>query len=126
MLSQQDNMASKIPDDFAERVRHRTAEIRRAIAAHDAVLSGTLQTRTKRCGQARCACQEDPAARHGPYHEWTRRRDGRQVNTKLDAEEAAIVASAIEDYRAVQGLLARWEREVEAELLDENRRKSCK
>jgi len=119
-------MASRKPNDFHARVRRRTAQIRRAIAAHDAVLSGTLQTRTKRCGQARCACQDDPDARHGPYHEWIRRRDGGQVNTKLDAQEAEIVAAAIESYREVQGLLARWEREVEAELLREERRKRSK
>ena len=116
-------MANKKQDDFQARVRSRTAQIRRAIAAHDAVLSGTLQTRKKRCGQARCACQHDPDARHGPYHEWIRQRDGGQVNTKLDAEEAEIVAAAIERYREVQGLLARWEREVEAELLGAHRRK---
>jgi hypothetical protein len=117
-------MASRKRSQVEKAVHRRTASIRREIAAKDLLLSGNLQTRTKTCGQARCACHEDPAARHGPYHEWTRRRDGRLVSTTLDAEQAPLVVAAIENHRDVEALLARWEREVEAEILALRRRKS--
>ena len=32
---------------------------------------GTVLKRMMKCGKAACACQNDPAKRHGPYFEWT-------------------------------------------------------
>ena len=29
---------------------------------------GTVNERRMKCGQANCACQRDPKARHGPYY----------------------------------------------------------
>jgi hypothetical protein len=117
-------MASRKHSQIRTAVRRRTAKIRSDIAAKDLVLTGTVQTRTKACGQQRCACHEDAASRHGPYHEWTRRRNGRLVSTTLDADEANIVAGAIESYREIEALLARWEAEVEDEIMSRRTRKS--
>jgi hypothetical protein len=117
-------MAKKKASNIRQAVRGATRQIRRTIAGKDLLLSGNLQTRTKTCGQERCACRLDPEARHGPYHEWTRRRAGRLVSTSLSAEEARVVARAIETYREVEALLALWERKVEQVLLGEKEPKS--
>lgn len=116
-------MARKKPTDTRKAVRRRTRALRKSLAAVDLLLSGTLHTRTKTCGQDACACMQDPVARHGPYHEWSRRRQGRLLHTTLGPEEAALVKEAIGNYRALQGLLARWEAETEDEILKRIRRK---
>ena len=38
--------------------------------------SGTLLKRMKVCGNPRCHCASDPAARHGPYFEWSYLKGG--------------------------------------------------
>ena len=99
------------------RIRQRTVALRRELAALDFVATGTLHTRTKICGKPNCACASDPAARHGPYHEWVYREAGRQVCRMLSVEQAERVSDAIANYREVKELLARWQRETAAEIL---------
>ena len=89
----------------------------------DYVASGTLHSRTKVCGRSNCRCADDPSARHGPYHEWSRRTGGRLVHHVITAQQAennvvrvtyqALAAVEIERGNhegAVQTLLVAWER----------------
>jgi hypothetical protein len=98
-------------------MRQRTKDLRRAISDMDYVASGTLHTRTKVCGRNNCRCADDPDARHGPYYEWSRRQDGRLVHSVISKQQAAFIVRAIENHRAIQRLLALWERETAADLL---------
>ncbi len=103
------------------RLRQRTQALRQAIRAMDFVVSGTLHTRMKVCGRKNCRCAVDPNARHGPYHEWSRRQNQRLLHSIITEEQAKLFAEAIANYRKIQQLLALWERETAAELLDPNR-----
>lgn len=100
------------------RLRQRTRELRRAIAALDFVASGTLHVRTKVCGRPNCHCAKDPNARHGPYHEWSRRQDGRLVHRVIPESLAPQVQQALHNHRRIQALLAEWEQETVKELLE--------
>ena len=100
------------------RIRQRTRALRRAISAMDYVASGTLHSRTKVCGRSNCRCADDPNARHGPYHEWSRRSGGRLVHRVITAQQAESIARAIENHRELQELVARWEEETASEVLD--------
>lgn len=101
----------------AKRLRQRTAPLRRQISAMDYACSGTLHSRTKVCGQATCRCAVDATARHGPYHEWRRRKDGRLVHSVLAAEQVEVVERAIANRREIDRLLAAWEEESALEIL---------
>ena len=99
-------------------MRERTRALRRAINAIDFVASGTVHQRTKVCGRKNCRCAVDPAARHGPYYEWSRRQDGRLLHSVITPEQAALFTRAIQNYREIQQLLVRWERETAKEVLN--------
>lgn len=99
------------------RLRQRTAKLRRQISAMDYACSGTLHSRTKSCGQATCRCATDPAARHGPYHEWSRRKDGRLVHSVLAPDQVSLIQRAIANRREIGRLLASWENESTLEIL---------
>jgi hypothetical protein len=109
------------PDSSA--ARHRIEGIRHRIDGFELVCSGTLIERTKTCGKPNCRCATDPKARHGPYHEWNRRLEGRLVHTILTPEQARRMKEAIENYRKIQALLKQWERESTAIILSERKRK---
>ena len=100
------------------RIRTHTQELRRAISRMDFVASGTIHKRTKVCGHPNCRCASDPAARHGPYYEWSRRQDGRLVHSVITAEQAELFTRAIQNYREIQQLLRHWERETAKEVLN--------
>lgn len=100
------------------RIRQRTKELRRAITRMDYMASGHLHLRTKICGRPNCSCAHDPDARHGPYHEWSRRQDGRQLNSSITPQQAKLFTRAIANYREILTLLKLWERETAAEILN--------
>lgn len=105
-------MAARNPQRTIDAARWRIATLREDLARFDYVCSGTLLRRMMKCGKATCRCQDDPAARHGPYYDWTRRVQGRFVHKMLSPEQADTVRKAIENYRAILGLLRAWERET--------------
>jgi hypothetical protein len=49
----------------------------RTLSAMEYLSSGTLLKRMKVCGNPRCHCAIDPAARHGPYFEWSYLKAGK-------------------------------------------------
>ena len=100
------------------RVRQRTKQLRRTINAMDYVASGTLHIRTKVCGRKNCRCAREPDARHGPYHEWSRRQDGQLLHSIVSPEQAQILVLAIDNHKQILALLALWQRETVKEVLD--------
>lgn len=108
----------------ARLLRQRTEKLRRRISAMDYACSGTLHSRTKVCGQPACRCANDPDARHGPYHEWSRRKEGRLVHSVLGPEQASLVERAIANRREIDRLLAIWEEESTLEILQRIRQTS--
>ena len=103
------------------RLRHRTAELRRRLAALDYVSSGTLHSRSRPCGKPNCRCASDLAAWHGPYHDWTRRKNGRLVHRAVTDDQARLIRRAIANRRAIDRLLAQWEDETVLEILGPDR-----
>jgi len=106
--------------------RRRLERIRKRIARFDLACSGTLHVRKKPCGREGCRCQKGPEQWHGPYYEWTRRRDGRLAHTILNAEQVLELQAAIGNYRQIQQELQRWEAESEQIILSLGRRKSSR
>jgi hypothetical protein len=103
------------------RLRQKTASLRRRINAMDFASSGTLHSRTRPCGKANCRCAADEDAWHGPYHDWTRRKDGRLLHNAVSSEQARLIHRAIANRRKIDRLLARWEEETAAEILGRDR-----
>ena len=86
-------------------------QIRRQIASVDLLCSGTLLKRWKQCGRPNCRCAKDPSARHGPYYEWSRRRNDRLLHSLLSPAQAKQMDLAIKNYRRILRLLATWSHE---------------
>jgi hypothetical protein len=110
----------------SRRIRARSQELRRLIGRMDYVASGTLHVRTKVCGKKNCKCATDPEQRHGPYHEWSRSKEGRLEHRVVTADQARLLQRAITNYREIQSLLARWEEETASEILEPEQEDSRK
>jgi hypothetical protein len=108
----------------AGRLRLRTNDLRRAISAMDYACSGTLHSRTRPCGKANCRCATGKDAWHGPYHEWSRRKEGRLVHSVLSPDQTALIRRGIANRRQIDRLLALWEDETAAEVLRPNELKA--
>src|SRR5688572_24423846 len=100
------------PEPIVALARQRIARIQEQIRALDDLASGTLVRRIKLCGRPGCRCARDQGARHGPYYEWGRMKNGRLVNRMVSPQEAILIRRAIANYRAVRRLLRAWENQT--------------
>jgi hypothetical protein len=69
------------------------------------VLQGTLSERMLPCGKVACRCTTDPAARHGPYLQWTLKRRGKTVGVYLSVDQAAICREWIGNNRRLEAIV---------------------
>ena len=100
-------------------IQEKITEIQRALSEMQYLSSGTLLKRTKVCGTPRCHCATDPAARHGPYYEWSHLKAGKLRHRTLSPEQAGLMRLAIANHRKVKKLLRAWEVQTQR-LIDLN------
>jgi hypothetical protein len=96
-------------DAKSEKSREKIAEIQRTLSTMEYLSSGTLLKRMKVCGNPRCHCASDPAARHGPYFEWSYLKAGKLHHRTLTPEQAEIMRLAIANQRKAKKLMRVWE-----------------
>jgi hypothetical protein len=91
----------------AQQARARTiaAEIA-ALAAAGFALPGTLADRMTRCGRPNCGCHADPPRLHGPYHQWTRKKDGKTATKILSDEQLTDYQPWFDNHRRLRELIA--------------------
>ena len=90
------------------------AEITARLAALAFALPGTLADRMTRCGRPGCRCHADPPQLHGPYHQWTRKKNGKTATRILTDEQAADYAPWFDNHKRLRELIT----ELEALSLD--------
>ena len=80
-----------------------------ALAAAGFALPGTLADRMTRCGRPNCRCHADPPRLHGPYHQWTRKKDGKTATKILTDDQLADYQPWFDNHRRLRELLAELE-----------------
>ena len=85
------------------------AEITARLAGLPYALPGTLADRMTRCGYLGCRCRADPPRRHGPYHQWTRRKNGKTATRILTDEQLADYGPWFANHRRLRELIAELE-----------------
>jgi hypothetical protein len=105
-------------DSYSQRFQELTQEFQQL----EYFCKGTVLKRMMKCGKAQCACQKDPAKRHGPYFEWTYKVGGKTVNVKLTAEAAPLYMAASQQHRKLKSLLNRLERLSQSALRQQAKR----
>lgn len=113
------DISNKRPSPPSAGIPARIAAIQAQLVRLDHIGSGTLHTRTKVCGKPNCRCAQNPADRHGPYHEWSWREGNRGVHLVITRDQAKALRRALRNYRKLKRLLAMWEEESARTILGE-------
>ena len=71
---------------------------------------GSVSTRRIKCGRPACPCRDDPDARHGPYHYWTRKARGKTVGLKLTEDELVLYREWIANNRELERIVREMRR----------------
>ena len=85
------------------------AEITARLAGLPFALPGTLAGRKTRCGYPGCRCHADPPQRHGPYHQWTRKKNGKTATRILTDEQLADYGPWFDNHRRLRQLITELE-----------------
>ncbi len=99
---------SPTPDQQA-RAAAITAEITARLADLAYALPGTVADRLTRCGHPGCRCHADPPQLHGPYHQWTRKKNGRTSTRILTDDQLADYGPWFDNHRRLRELITELE-----------------
>ncbi len=86
-----------------------TAEITARLAGLAYALPGTVADRLTRCGHPGCRCHADPPQLHGPYHQWTRKKNGRTSTRILTDDQLADYGAWFDNHRRLRELITELE-----------------
>jgi len=85
-------------------------ELSTALSQPRPMRRGSVNERRMKCGQANCACQGDPKARHGPYYTLTQAAGGKTRSRYVVAEQVPVLRRQIEAGREFrQQVEAYWD-----------------
>lgn len=65
------------------------------------ILRGWVYTNSNKCKNPHCRCHTDPSFRHGLYHRWTGKVNGKLVSRSISKEAAEECQRRIENYKAL-------------------------
>ena len=85
------------------------AEIAAVLAGAGFALPGTVADRVTRCGYPGCRCHADPPQLHGPYHQWTRKKNGKTATKILSDEQLADYGPWFDNHKRLRELVAELE-----------------
>ena len=79
------------------------------LAAAGWVSSGSVSSYTSTCGKPNCHCHSDPAHLHGPYWQWTSKKNGKTVARSLSPGLAGLYKEWIANRRRLLATLSQME-----------------
>jgi hypothetical protein len=85
------------------------AEITARLAGVAFALPGTLADRMTHCGHPTCRCHADPPRPHGPYHQWTRKKNGKTSTRILTDDQLADYGPWFDNHRRLRELITELE-----------------
>ncbi len=74
----------------------RVAQLSAALSQPKPMRRGSINERRMKCGQARCRCQRDPEARHGPYYTLTQAVEGHTRSRYVSEEQLPVIHRQIQ------------------------------
>ena len=74
-------------NELAE-IERRYREVKNRVQDLGFVIAGSVGERYITCGKANCRCRADPAQRHGPYIEYTRKVAGKTTGRRITPGQA--------------------------------------
>jgi hypothetical protein len=104
-----DNDSVSPTTDQQARAAAIAAEITARLADGAFALPGTVADRLTRCGHASCRCHASPPQLHGPYHQWTRKKNGRTSTRILTDEQLADYGPWFDNHKRLRDLITELE-----------------
>jgi hypothetical protein len=93
-----------------EHYERRYRELTRQLAHLGFISPASLVERRSRCGKSECRCHSDPAWRHGPYHQWSKKVAGKTVSRVLSDDEFAYYREWVDNWHQLKKIVKEMEK----------------
>ena len=84
----------------------RYRELAAQLADVGLIAAGSITRRYTRCASPGCRCNADPPQRHGPYWQWTAKKNGKTVTRRLTQHQATLYTEWIANDRKLRAIIA--------------------
>lgn len=88
-----------MPTNNHEPAKH--DRLKQRLLAVGIAIPGTIHALYARCGSPSCPCAKDDTKRHGPYHRWHYRDNGRLVAKGIDPDMLSLFREWIQNREAL-------------------------
>lgn len=89
--------------------RRQLQRLAERLAAGEWISSGSVSSYSSTCGKPNCHCHSDPSHLHGPYWQWTSKKNGKTVARSLSPELARLYQGWIANRRRLLATLSQME-----------------
>ena len=102
--------------------RREYEQLKRQLRGIGYICLGSIVQRWVACGKEACACHHDPAKRHGPYYQWTRKIRGRTQSRLIPESLIRQYREGMRNHRRVDRILERM-REISLRAIEADRKR---
>ncbi len=97
------------PSAALRRYRQEYARVKQQLRSVGYICLGSITQRWLTCGTPSCVCHRDPARRHGPYYQWTRKINGRTETRMLDESLIRLYQDGIRNHQRLDAIVQKMQ-----------------
>jgi Family of unknown function (DUF6788) len=98
----------RVMKDKIVAIERKITKVKQKLADLGDLRPGSLSEQYNTCGTAGCRCKQDPAKRHGPYHQLSFNRKGRSSTRFVQKTSVAVVKRQLKNYARLRELVDEW------------------
>lgn len=95
-------------------------ELQKQLAQTGYICSGSIMSLYRKCGKSNCGCKDNPHMRHGPYHIWTRKKNGKTVTRSLSEKQAERCLEHIQNFKKLEKIIEEMKK-ITIQIIEQER-----
>lgn len=84
------------------------------------ICCGSIMSLYRKCGKPKCGCKDNLEMRHGPYHIWTRKKNGKTVTRSLSKKKAEHCLEYIQNLKKMEKIIEEMKK-VSIQIVEEGK-----
>ena len=84
------------------------------------ICCGSIMSLYRKCGKPKCGCKDDLEMRHGPYHIWTRKKNGKTVTRSLSKKQAEKCMKYMQNLKKMEKIIEEMKK-VSIQIIEEGK-----
>ena len=84
------------------------------------ICCGSIMSLYRKCGNPNCGCKDNLKMRHGPYHIWTRKKNGKTITRSLSKKQAEHCLEYIQNLKKMEKIIEEMKK-ISIQIVEEGK-----